>query len=351
MKRVFILLLAALLCLGPAAAAQTPPAAVDASFYMSMYYNDPIGVIALYSDGTVAAAGVPDKAAAALREWRGIRQLRLWNGLAVGLRQDGTLAVLEVSESSEYVDEGRTQTLTTLSRWYDLQAITCSSHHFFGLKKDGTLLVTALGDWPGFGADPTVRFDNWTNLRQVVGGSCSSGEFVVAIRKDGTILEEGLSDRVWFGTPKHVKDVSCSGWVLLCLQDDGTVCTTGGDAMPDILEWRDMVQVCAGDMLSLGLRADGTIAVASPIYSYETAPSVDRYEEVKNWRDIRRLSVIGDNIIFGITKDGHVRTNSDSLKEAVRAWTDVERVLAARSDAVIALRRDGTLLTYGCIAP
>lgn len=338
MKRVFVLLLAVLLCLGPAAAAKTPPAVVDASFYMSTHYNDPLGVIALYSDGTVAAAGVPEETAAALGQWRGIRQLRLWNGIAVGLRHDGTLAVLE---ASEYDEEGRTQAMTTLSRWYDLQAITCASHHFFGLKKDGTLLVTALGDWPGFGADPTVRFDNWTNLRQVVGGNCSNGEFVVAIRNDGTVLEEGLMDQVWYGTPKHVTDVSCSGWMLLCLQDDGTVCMTGMDATPDILAWRDMVQVCAGDTLALGLRADGTVAVASPL---------EQYQEITQWHNVRRLSNYENNV-FGVTEDGRVLVCSDTLKEAVRDWTDVERILTARFDAVVALRRDGTLLTYGCTAP
>ena len=74
------------------------------------------------------------------------------------------------------------------------------------------------------------------------------------------------------------------GLILLCLREDNTVSCTGADATRDVTKWRNIVQVCAGDGLSLGLTNDGRL-IACITYTLDGDKPLA--EEIESWKNIR----------------------------------------------------------------
>ncbi len=325
---------------------------VDADVVPLDEWADDFGLVGVLADGSLKTAGLPEDLAKELEAWTNIVLFKAYSTLLIGLQQDGRLRIIENS-AIEWRPDDYSKTISILKNWTDIVSLAFSTHHIFGLKRDGTLVMSQ-EDY--FGGVENPDFSSWTNLKTIVGGWSEDGGFIVGIRNDGTILEEGLVDRVWYGTPKIVQSVSCSGWQLLCLNGDGTVVSTGLDANPEVLMWKDIVQVCAGDTFAAGLSADGTVKAGTW--------NEDLTEELSSWTGIKRLYLGDGNTVFGIREDGSVlvsrnqyfydKDEADELErmaKEVEKWKGIDRILYAARGKVLAVKSDGSLISCGLLVP
>lgn len=332
LRCVLIAAALALLLLGalpaPGAAAASPKKPVQAMLTRE-------DLIVLWSDGTVTSTEndplLPGNAA----DWTDIRALCGGTSPVLGLRGDGTLC----GAVSEAFPEA--------AAWSDVEYAASTGTHLLALKKDGTVLCAG----PGFfGTRESYSFSDWKDVAQLIVGRTGSGEYAVGLLKDGSIRDEFLP-KYWTAEPKHTAAVSCSGYLLLCLQEDGTVAASGQDAEAlggQIAAWRDVTQVLAGDSLALGLRRDGTVLAASTW-------NEELVEALSAWRDMRSLYLSPDGVVFGVHKDGSVSVEpKEELRFnpwAVECWTDVDKLLCADESRVAAVSKSGELLSAGTFVP
>lgn len=317
--------------------------------------NNQYGVAALRADGMVDAFGFSDSFTETLAGWRDVTQIAQGGGMFIGLRRDGT--VLAACTHDDLSDPEYNMMRETAS-WKGVRQLGLTNNHAFGLKEDGTLLVAGS---PYYNAYPDIDFSDWKGIREIVVGSSSMGEFIVGIENDGDIRFEGIYDAVWYGTARNVTSVSCSGFLLLCLREDGTVVCTGLDAMQEISVWRDIQQVCAGDCLAVGLTSDGRVEMK---ISYSVIGDKSFGMEVGSWEKIRSIYLSRDNVLFAVDEEGHIKTahpsgemytqkeeDFQSMREAVGSWQNVDRILSVNSLHVLAITKDGRLLGYGVTLP
>ena len=305
------------------------------------------GIVGICPDGRLKTIGdLPEELAEELENWKDIIQFGAFDIWLIGLQKDGKLQITKNLAMRWYEDPNEV-ILDTLKTWSDIRQLAFSIHHIFGLKADGTLAVAGPNYFAG---DEMPDFSVWTNLCSICAGSSEDGGFVIGVRNDGTILEEGIYDWTWYGTPKKVTAVSCSGWQLLCLNGNGTVVSTGLDAMPEGLQWTDIVQLCAGDCFAAGLKKDGSV-VAHAFWDMDLAA------ELETWQHVQELYLGQYNLTFGIQDDGHVLVSRayaplGSLEsfadmiQTVEGWQNIAHILWGNEQHVLALRADGKLETY-----
>ena len=125
------------------------------------------------------------------------------------------------------------------------------------------------------------------------------------------------------------------------LRADGTVVATGDNkyGQCDVSDWQEIVAVAAGDWHTVGLRADGT-AVA-------TGDNFHGQCDVSGWRDLVAVAAGYDHTV-GLRADGTaVATGANSNGQCdVSDWQDLVAV-AAGWDHTIGLRADGTAVATG----
>ena len=230
------------------------------------------GTAALREDGTVACAGFPEEKAKIVESWRGIVQLCRAGAALYGLRADGCVEGVSLSEDKWNRAEVQAE-IDRVLKWRDVTALVPTSQRLVGLKKDGSV---AVGGPAHFGTEEKADFSGWTDLVALEGGGGLGGEYLIGVRRDGSVLVKGDSvNGDWTGTPRRVTETACSGYQLLCLQQDGRVVARG---FSGVKTWRNITQVRALDGLALGLREDGTVAVdAKEWFPAETVKDIKAF--------------------------------------------------------------------------
>ena len=308
------------------------------------------GAAALREDGTVACTGLPEEKKRAVESWRGIVQICRAGAALYGLRADGYVEGISLSEEKWNRDEEQANVDRAL-KWRDITALVPTSQRLVGLKKDGSLVMNGTTH---FGPEMIADFSGWTDLVTLEGGGGQGGEYLIGIKKDGSVLIKGDSiSGDWTGTPRRVRETACSGYQLLCLQQDGRVVSRG---FPGVKTWRNITQVRALDGLALGLRENGSVAVEA----YDWYPE-EMIREIESWKNVRSLSVAGGELVVGVTDDGQTLVaGSDTLLrdygrecvETIRSWRDLDRILGIdREGHVLAIRTDGSLVSFGIDIP
>ena len=321
-----LLLLAALPA--PGAAAASPKKPVEAMLTWD-------GLVVLWSDGTATSTDNNSLLRGSAADWTDLQALCGGALPILGLRGDGTLCG-PVSEA-----------FPKAAAWSGIEYAASTGTHLLALKKDGTVLCAG----PSFfGGMESYSFSDWKDVAQLIVGRTGSGEYAVGLLKDGSIRDDFLPE-YWTAEPKHTTAVSCSGYLLLCLQEDGTVAASGQDAEDlggQIAAWRNVTQVLAGDCLALGLRRDGTVLAASTW-------NEELVEALSAWRDVRSLYLSPDGVVFGVHKDGSVSVEpKEELRFspwAVECWTGVDKILCADEGRVVAVSKSGELLSAGTFVP
>lgn len=135
-------------------------------------------------------------------------------------------------------------------------------------------------------------------------------------------------------TPYNHKTVEAFDTIFLCIQPDGTI-PRQFCYYPEMEGWSDLVSLS----LFTALRADGTVL----------APAELNFD-VHDWTDMVAISS-GVDFVVGLRKDGTVALAGDRSngRNAVETWTDIVSVKAyLDAGAVVGLKSDGTAVMAGC---
>jgi alpha-tubulin suppressor-like RCC1 family protein len=221
----------------------------------------------------------------AISSWTDVVALSAYGGRATGLKANGTVVVA----GTEYHGEN------DVGGWSDIAAVAPGGANTLGLKSDGT--AVAVG-YNGYGAN---NVGGWSGLVAVTAGDAH----VVALKADGTVLAAGYNG---------VGQINVSGWGDIIaitaghshtvgLRADGTVVATGSNSegQLDVAGWSDIVAVAAGNYHTVGIKSDGTV------------------------------------VAVGLSSHGELN---------VGAWTDVVGV-AGGAFHTVGFRTDGTMLATG----
>ena len=290
-------------------------------------------LVILYADGTVASTGKDPSLLGNAADWKSVKALSVGNGALIGLRRDGTLCGAALSD------------FPAAAGWKNLVSAASTGTHLVALKADGTVLCAGPEH---FGTYESYSFSDWKNVSQLAAGRSGAGEYAVGLLRDGSVRSDFLPGD-WTGRANRTAAISCSGYLLLALQRDGTVAAAGQDAAQlseEISSWTGVTQVCAGDTLAVALKKDGTVL---------TAGNAALTEALSAWENVRALYLGAGGIVFGVHKDGSVSVEPKDRARfnpwAVECWTNVDRLLCADESRVVAVSKSGELLTAGTFIP
>ncbi len=252
---------------------------------------------ALWTDGTVTAAGKNDDGQCDVSEWKDMVSIAVNGSSTVGLRADGVILIagpgrkyasLSVKNfaaiGTEYylagvTRDGKVQFMgpvdedikKAVSWWRDIVAVSSGYCGTVGLKKNGTV-VAAVEKRGNAAWKKAVSM--WRNITQI-----ECGIYTVGLRKDGTVVAVDNKG-------KKVSEVECwtdvrcikSNAGILAIRTDGTVLQYGFDWMPrniyrdfreDLPKWNNIIELQAvscrnrdfdtNTMYVVGLTEDGTI--------------------------------------------------------------------------------------------
>ena len=309
------------------------------------------GTVALREDGTVACAGLldGDGVTEAVSHWHDIVRICALSEVLYGLRADGRVEAVFLGGVTQAPDSVSAEMDKVLG-WRDITDIVSTGLHLVGLKADGSIVVSGPAH---FGTEETADYSDWVGLVSLEGGISNGGEYLIGLKTDGVLVKGASLVGDWYGTPRRVVQTACSGYGLLCLEQDGSVSSIG---FPGVTDWRRIRQVCVLDGLALGLGMDGTVFVDAT----GSFPD-DMLAQIRGWTGIRALCTGPDNLVVGITEDGRTLVaENDALVRAygaqcigtIKGWTDLERILDVDVvHHVLALRTDGTLVSFGLPLP
>lgn len=306
----------------------------------------------LKADGTVVLSGDTTGLEDAL-EWKQVISLSLGENYIAGLLSDKSV----VTAGSIAVSQDK------VNSWENIDAIAASDEILFGRKSDGSIVRTTYN----YG---TASKDELNNLQKVVSG----GGYLAGLKSDGTVQIWGVSGTD-FGQSQadswtDIRDIAACPEAILGVRSDGSV-AVAGRGYEEVSGWTGIEKIVVTEGLAVGLKSDGTL-----IASGEAASGTD----FSNWTDIRELcagfngeiaairndgSVIGSNLdmstvssavsidagaehIAAALDDGTVtvKGRSSSGYANVYSWRDVTQV-AVGAEHTIGLKSDGTVLAAG----
>ncbi|MBP7401384.1 MAG: hypothetical protein KBA30_02065 [Clostridia bacterium] len=240
------------------------------------------------------------------------------------------------------------------SDWTGLTAIDADGRITIGLKRDGTVVYNApasSGLYENGSTTPTpylpLDLSSWTDIVQV-----SAGQYeLFGLRADGTVLMTEVLDTIFLpiideavvGALTDISQVSAGDAHAAFLREDGTVVIVGSSQQEEVAgkvaQWSGIRAISAGSGYTMGLKQDGTVVWAGRGYR-------GWLNEIWEWKDIIAISA-GGEFAAGLRSDGTVVvTGNDSVKQAVSSWTDVVAISNGEF-WLAALQSDGTVLTTG----
>ena len=208
--------------------------------------------------------------------------------------------------------------------------------HLVSLRDDGTVL--AAGD-NGAGQ---CNVQDWESVAAVY----AHDSITAGLRTDGTVVvagREALSESVssWEEVTmlalgiNHILGLTQDGRVLSAGTNQEGCCETG--------DWENIVSIWADDYLSVGIREDGSVALAGMAADTEEEQKAAE-EELASWTGIRQI-VVYNNIFYGLKQDGTVvcaGREDESLRQQISGWSGI-RSLSVGDGFVAGLREDGTV--------
>ena len=136
----------------------------------------------LGEDGTVSSLGFPG-----VKSWTKIRAVCALDGLALGLREDGTVAVDGLEGC--YPEEAAAQ----IRSWQQIRTLcTAQDGLVVGVTQEGKTLVAESEELTkAYGKDCLDALRSWTDLDRILGVGFEHG--VLAIKTDGSLVSFGLT--------------------------------------------------------------------------------------------------------------------------------------------------------------
>ena len=262
---------------------------------------------------------------------------------AVGVRMDGT-----VTGSYEYEEVGN---------WTDIVAVSSSRGLIVGLKTDGT--VVAVGETGGRrGTSEMLNVGDWTDIISVAAGGGQAGAHTVGLKSDGTVVAAGRqgTSSINVGKWTDIIAIAGGGSHTVGLKADGTVVITGDGTfgarndLPDgvvaaddggsnVDGWTNIIAISAGELHTVGLRADGTVVAVGS--------NNEGQINVGGWANIIAISA-GELYTLGLKSDGTVVGTGARWRDGLLSdWTNIIAISAGglHAEGAIGLRADGTVIT------
>lgn len=158
------------------------------------------------------------------------------------------------------------------SEWQGIQKIYNSIGHLVGLRSDGTVVAAGDNDCG------QCNVGNWKEIIDVAAGNY----FTVGLKEDGTVVLAAKETRESFDfesssmetinildefkdmfTWREIKKISGSFKHVVGLKEDGTVVAVGQNeyGQLNVGDWKDVVDVFATEMATIGLRNDGYVYI------------------------------------------------------------------------------------------
>ncbi len=225
---------------GSASAIDRFPASIATGWYHT---------VGLKPDATVVAAGcLQNREQCSVSGWTGIRQVAAGAYHTVGLKSDGTVVAAGCGSPYYYGQ-------CSVSGWSGIIQVAAGTWHTVGLKYDGTVVAGGCFYYD----EGQCNVSGWSGIVQVAAGEYHT----VGLKADGTVVATGFNNygqcnvSSWSG----IVQVAASN-VTVGLKADGTAVAVGYRHQLDVGGWTGIVQVAAGLQSTLGLKADGTLAVA-----------------------------------------------------------------------------------------
>ncbi len=201
----------------------------------------------------------------------------------------------------------------------------------FGLRSNGTVAITRAK----YKNDPRSSVTKWKDIKMLFAGH----SHIVGVKKDGTVVACGENN---FG------QCNVSAWKNVVSAQAYHTSTVGVLANGDVIYTGDEHSLKTfhnikkmDDYYKIGIKNDGTLAVADPFWSWKDNNPTDWLLSLTN---VKELSCNYDAIAV-LFYDGTVQClfNKQGILETTSGWNDIIQVIIV-SGAVVGLRNDGTLL-------
>ena len=209
--------------------------------------------------------------------------------------------------------------ISEISKWRDIVAISAGYSHLVGIKADGT--VVAVGN----NSDYQCDISDWTDIIKVSAGY----EQTIGLKADGTVVYAGwLSEPDW----NNVADVYASDGTdrfILAVKKDGTVLFAGDAGYKDtrkaVLDWKNIVSVSSSEGQIFGLKSDRSVVLAADEMMLKYNPI-----NMSNWKNV--VAITGGASMFGLRSDGtilllklipnNVNVKNSNIQE-VSGWSNI----------------------------
>lgn len=293
-------------------------------------------IIALRNDGSVLSAGGNSSVGAwQVDSFRGIVKISAGTQHCAALRDDGRVF------AAGYNGKRQCETGT----WTDIVDIHAGLEQTYGLKADGTVIMTTasgesafLTGWSGIvslsgkgdrvygltGDGDVYARPHEAPVASGVEKVFCNASYAIFLMQDGSLQFYGDSVYVTAEEVEAWTNVtfvsSCVSNHVVALKKDGTVVAAGQnqDGRCDVAQWSDIVSVATGSYHTVGLKSDGTVVA--------TGNSAYGQCDVSDWRNIVAVFAC-DLLTVGLKEDGTVvATGSmwNSLYDSgINQWTDV----------------------------
>lgn len=191
-------------------------------------------------------------------------------------------------------------------------------------------------DWSEYLKRPDVS-DLAVGARRPAACPISMGlNHIVGLKTDGTVVAAGLTR---YNSDGSAKDED---------PNEHGKCDVG--------QWSDIIEVAAGDNITVGLKADGSVVAVGK----DTQGVGNLQYWLDEWQDIVAIAVAEDSVA-GLKSDGTVVTNmfvyvnindrsmDVKIDDEVAEWRDIVAIAAPKADSnrIVGLKADGGVLTLG----
>ena len=264
-----------------------------------------------------------------IEDWSDIISVSCMEVAIVGLKKDGTV-VVSTSASNINVDDWQDK---------DIIAVSAGDLYIVGLQRDGHVSKS------GHNGDGQCNLDEdtWNSIVAIATG----WRHTVGLRK----TEDGKSEILIAGYRSNIQKnqikAEAERWEdviaiaagggnsdyrgeghTVGLKADGTVVVAGDNeyGQRDTSEWRNVVQVAAGDWFTAGLTSSGRVLITHP--SDEIIEGTSLYTgvfEAEKWTDIVYIAAGCGNII-GIDAHGRIHAagnNDNRQRDNALKWEEI----------------------------
>lgn len=217
-------------------------------------------------------------------------------GPSVGVKNDGSVQVLEEKESFDYPEFA-----SDVEKWSGIKQIAVYYKHIIGLKENGTLVTAGTYDNTGYDTDP-LNVNDWNDIKSI-----TTGTVTVGLKYDGTLVS--TDERFSFSEIHDIAALPQGSFpdYNIFLQKNGTLTPVRIKGWQEADEWDNIVQFCTSEGHLVGLKKDGTVVAVG---------SNDHGEcNVSNWTNIVAIQA-SSGCTIGKRADGTfvIASNDEKLK-------------------------------------